>query len=50
MKLEKKALELQDFLDNLDLDELKWSLLNPNTMNTTNYNEEDAVDNVVIKR
>jgi len=37
---------LEEFLRDLDLDKLKKSLLNPDTMNSTNYNEEDAVNAV----
>jgi len=46
VKLEKKNLSLEDFLRDLDLGKLKKDLLNPETMNTTNFNEEDAVNAV----
>ena len=41
---------LEEFLRDLDLDKLTRSLLNPETMNSTNYDEEDAVNAVVKKR
>ena len=50
VKLEKKNLSLEDFLRDLDLEALERSLLNPETMNSTNYNEEDAVNEVARKR
>ena len=50
VKLEKKNLSLQQFLDDLDLEKLKASLMNPETMNSTNYNEEEAVNAVAKKR
>lgn len=50
MKLEKKNLSLEDFLRDLDLSKLRKDLLNPETMNTTNFNEEDAVNAVARKR
>jgi len=50
VKLEKKNLQLDEFLESLDLEALKKSLLHPDTMHSTNYNEEDAVNIVAKKR
>ena len=41
---------LDEFLRDLDLDKLRKSLLNPDTMNSTNYNEEDAVNAVARQK
>ena len=37
-------------MESLDLDSLRKSLLNPETMHSTNYNEEEAVNIVAKKR
>ena len=39
-------MSLEDFLRDLDLDKLKKDLLNPETMHTTNFSEEEAVNAV----
>lgn len=42
-KLEKRALTLEEFLAGLDISKLKQQLCNSDTLNSTNYNEDEAV-------